>query len=58
MIHLSIIRKLEEAKQDQEKLVSQGLVTSFEAYRFHTGKIQGYKDSIEIIEQLVNGSDA
>lgn len=56
MIHLRIIEKLKEAKKDLESLVSQGQLDNFESYKYYTGRIQGFKDSINIIQDLIKGN--
>lgn len=56
MIHLKIVEKLNDAKKDFENLVAQGQMTNFESYKFYTGRIQGFKDSINIIQDLIKGN--
>ena len=53
MIQHQIIEKLNEAIKDLESSVAQGQLNDFESYKYYTGRIQGFKDSINIIHELI-----
>ncbi len=53
MLFQRALDTLREAKAELESVVSGGQLNDFEAYKYFSGRIQGLKDSIDIIQNII-----
>lgn len=56
MLFQRALDALREVKSELESVVSGGQLNDFETYKYFTGRIQGLKDSIDIIQNIIKRS--